>query len=140
MIGITTEILDVAEVRKAVAEDAYGAVLVFEGVARDHSDGKSVLSLAYEAYTEMAVPEMERIAAEIAKKWPKTSLAMMHRVGEVPIGAAAVVIAVGAAHREECYEANRYAIEQLKSRVPIWKKEIYIDGSEWKANATAPGG
>lgn len=134
MIAIVDGPIDVAAVRRAVDDPAFGAVLVFEGVGRDDFEGRRVLRLSYEAFAEMAVPVMERIAAEVRERWP-ARVAMVHRTGEVAIGEASVVIAVGAPHRAECYEASRYAIDALKARVPVWKKEIYEDGSAWKANS-----
>lgn len=128
--------IDVAAVRARVSDPAFGAVLVFEGVARDSFDGRQVVRLEYEAYAELALPVMQAIAHEAAARWP-CRVAMAHRVGLVPVTEASVVIAVGAPHRAECYEASRYAIEALKQRVPVWKKEIYADGSAWKANAPA---
>jgi len=136
MFAITPEPIDVAAVRSAVVDPGFGAILVFEGIARDDFEGRRVLQLAYEGYAEMAVPVMEAIAAEMMARWP-CRVAMVHRVGEVPITEPSVVIAVGAPHRAECYEASRYAINGLKARVPVWKKEIYEDGSAWKANAPA---
>lgn len=136
MFGITPSPIDVAAVRAAVEDPGFGAVLVFEGVARDDFGGRRVKRLAYEGYAEMAVPVMRAIAEEAQARWP-CRVAMVHRVGEVPITEASVVIAVGAPHRAECYEASRYAIDELKKRVPVWKKEIYEDGSAWKANAPA---
>jgi molybdopterin synthase catalytic subunit len=126
--------LDSEEVRHAVADLAFGAVVVFVGVTRDHFEGRRVTHLSYDAYPEMAVPVMEQIGTEIRDRWG-CGVAMVHRVGEVPVGEASVVIAVSAPHRAECYEASRYAIDELKKRVPIWKKENYEDGSAWKANS-----
>jgi molybdopterin synthase catalytic subunit len=134
MIGIVDGPIDVAAVQAAVASPAAGAVLLFLGVGREDFDGRRVVGLAYEAYAGMATAEMERIAAEIAARWPGARVAMVHRTGPVAIGEASVVIAVSTPHRAEGYEASRYAIEALKARVPIWKKEIYADGSAWKAN------
>jgi molybdopterin synthase catalytic subunit len=91
--------------------------------------------LEYEAYPAMAVPVLEQIAAEIAKVVPEVRVAIVHRTGVVAIGEPSVVIAVSAPHRAQCYEASRMAIEALKARLPVWKKEIYEDGSAWKANA-----
>ena len=136
MFAITPEPIDVAAVRAAVSSPGFGALLVFEGVARDDFDGRRVLRLAYEGYAEMAIPVMRAIADEAQARWP-CRVAMVHRVGVVPITEPSVVIAVGAPHRGECYEASRYAIDELKKRVPVWKKEIYEDGSAWKANAPA---
>jgi molybdopterin synthase catalytic subunit len=137
MIAIVDGPIDVAAVTAAAGDPGNGAVLVFLGVGRNSFDGRGVTELRYEAYAEMAVPVMQQIAAEIAEKWPGARVAMVHRTGVVAIGEASVVIAVGTPHRGECYEASRYAIEQLKARVPVWKKEIYADGSAWKANAPA---
>src|SRR5690606_28165315 len=99
-------------------------------------DQRRVIRLAYEAWPEMAIPVMAQIADELRARWP-CRVAMVHRVGEVPITEASVVIAVATPHRAECYEASRYAIDALKERVPVWKKEIYEDGSAWKANSPA---
>lgn len=131
--------IDVASVRRAVEDPSLGAVLVFEGVARDTFEGRRVVGLAYEAYVPAAEAELARIGAEIVARWPGSRCAMVHRTGDVAIGEASVVIAVGTPHRAACYEASRYAIEQLKERVPIWKKEMYEDGSAWKANAPTGG-
>ena len=128
MFALTPDPIDVSAVRDAIADPRFGAILVFEGVARDSFDGRPVVELAYEAYEAMAVPELERIGAEIATRWPGARTAIVHRT---------VVIAVGTPHRAACYEASRYALEALKARVPIWKKEVYSDGSAWKANAPA---
>ncbi len=134
MIALVEGPIDVATVRAAVDDPAFGAVLVFEGVAREDFDARRVVRLAYEAWPEMAIPVMEAIAAEVCTRWP-AKVAMVHRTGEVPITEASVVIAVATPHRAECYEASRFAIDALKARVPVWKKEIYEDGSAWKANA-----
>ncbi len=135
LLAIVPGAIDVAAVRAAVSDPGFGAILVFEGVARDHFDGRSVTGLSYEAYAEMAVPVLTAIYEEVQQQWPGAKLAVVHRTGGVALGEASVVIAVGTAHRVECYEASRYAIEQLKERVPVWKKEHYVDGSAWKANA-----
>lgn len=129
--------IDTAAVSAAVRDPRHGSVIVFEGVTRDHFDDRAVTRLEYEAYTPMAIAEMRRIGDEIAERWPGAKTAMVHRVGVVPLGEASIVIAVGTGHRAEGYEASRFAIDTLKERVPIWKKEIYDDGSAWKANAPA---
>ncbi len=132
--------IDLAAVRAAVADPGCGAVLIFEGTARNAFEGRRVVHLSYEAWAEAALAEMEAIAAEIRAEWPGSRVAMVHRVGLVPIGEASVVIAVSTPHRAACYEASRAAIERLKARVPIWKKESYEDGSAWKANTPTAGG
>ncbi|MCB9676761.1 MAG: molybdenum cofactor biosynthesis protein MoaE [Alphaproteobacteria bacterium] len=134
MIALVDGRIDVAGVRRAVDDSGFGAVLVFEGVGRDSFEGRAVVALEYEAYPEMAVPEMQRIADEAQARWG-AKVAIVHRTGRVAIGEPSVVIAVGTPHRAACYEASRYAIDELKLRVPVWKKEIYADGSAWKANA-----
>ncbi|HMV67829.1 MAG TPA: molybdenum cofactor biosynthesis protein MoaE [Myxococcota bacterium] len=130
--------IDVGPVIAAVADPGFGATLLFLGVTRDSFEGRGVTRLEYEAWPELALRELTRIEAEIAERWPGARVAVVHRLGVVPIGEVSVAIATGAAHRDACYAANRYAIEQLKARVPIWKKEIYVDGSTWKANAPGP--
>ena len=134
MIALSDTPIDAQVVTDSVRSPRFGAVITFEGLTRDHHEGRSVTGLWYEAYAPMAVAEMYRIAAEISVRWPGTAVAMVHRTGAVPIGEASVVIAVGAEHRGEAYEASRYAIDELKLRVPVWKRESYADGTAWIAN------
>jgi molybdopterin synthase catalytic subunit len=108
-----------------------GAIVTFTGVVRDVSRGHRIERLEYEAYEPMAVEEMEAIRSEVRGRWPEVRLAIAHRVGRLEKGEAAVVIAASAPHRRECFEACRFAIEALKSRVPIWKKEFAEDGASW---------
>lgn len=133
MLGLTPDPIDVEAVRDAVSDPGFGAVLVFEGTARNHFEGRPVLGLSYEAYPELAVPVLEAIAAEIDERW-SARVAIVHRTGDVPLTEPTVVIAVGTPHRAACYEASRYALEALKARLPVWKKEVYDDGHRWKAN------
>jgi molybdopterin synthase catalytic subunit len=134
MVAIVDHPIDVATVAASVRSRAYGAVLVFEGVGRDEHEGRPVLHLAYEAWEGPALAELERIAGECAGRWPGSRTAIVHRTGEVAIGEPSVVVATGAPHRDAAYAANRYAIDELKRRVPIWKKEVYADGSAWIGN------
>ncbi len=134
MIALTPDPIDATALEAEVAQGHHGAVLVFHGITRNHFDDRPVLRLEYEAYAPMAVPQMQAIADEAAERWPGVRVAMVHRLGVVPLGEASIVIAVGAPHRAEAYEASRFAIDTLKERVPIWKKEIYHDGSSWRAN------
>jgi molybdopterin synthase catalytic subunit len=115
----------------AVRTDADGAVIVFRGVARRYSRGRDVVHLEYEAYPEMAEKVMAQIGEEMKARWPITGVAIVHRTGVLEIGQASVAIAVSAPHRGEAFEATRYAIDRLKQIVPIWKKEIWSDGSQW---------
>ena len=138
MFQVTPDQIDVPALISSVQSDAHGALIVFTGMVRNHHDGREVLRLEYEAYDEMAVAEMKSIASEIQSKWPSTSIGIIHRLGVVPIGEVAVAVVTSAPHRDGCYAANRYAIDQLKQRAPIWKKEVYSDGSCWKTNASTP--
>ncbi len=123
--------LDEAEVRARVAGPDAGGLGSFIGAVRDHARGHSIEHLEYEAYAEMAEREMEKIADEAAATWPGTRVAIAHRVGRLEIGDAAVVVAAASAHRAEAFEACRFAIDTLKQRVPIWKREVATDGAYW---------
>jgi len=135
---ITEEPLSVEEIAAAVNDPNHGAALAFVGTTREWTRGKRTVRLEYEAYEPMAVGMMRKIGEEIGTRWPGARCAIGHRIGVVEIAEASVVIAVSAPHREACYEASRYAIERLKQVVPIWKKEIWEDGSEWKGAQTGP--
>lgn len=124
--------IDAGALEAEVGASRHGAVVVFLGVVRETSPtGKPVRYLEYEAYAGMAEREMESIADELERRWPGCSVAMEHRVGRLAIGEASVAIAVGTPHRGEAFEACRHAIDRLKATVPIWKKEVFADGSEW---------
>lgn len=125
--------IDVAALEAVVAGSRHGALVTFVGRARDRADdGRPVLELEYEAYPEMAAAVLEQIVAEAEARWAQSAVAVVHRVGLVPIGEAAVAIVSASPHRSEAYEANRFVIEAIKERLPIWKRERYADGSEWK--------
>jgi molybdopterin synthase catalytic subunit len=112
------------------AED--GAALLFWGVVRNENDGRPVAHLEYSAYAQMAEREMMRIADEARERFGTGAIHVVHRVGRLEIGEASVAIAVASPHRGEAYEASRYVIEELKRRVPVWKREGYLDGeTEW---------
>jgi molybdopterin synthase catalytic subunit len=108
-----------------------GAITSFLGLVRDHHVGRGVTRLEYSAYAPMAEAECARIVSEAEVRWP-VRVALEHRIGALEIGDAAVVIAAAAAHRDEAFAACRFVIEEVKRRVPIWKKEFYADGTiEW---------
>ena len=136
MIAITHDAIDPRPVEAAVAWSGAGAVLTFIGVTRDNFEGQEVLGLEYEAYPEMALAKMAEIQSEIIERWPGARAAMVHRLGSVSVGEISVVIAVSSPHRDAAYQASRYAIDELKQRVPVWKREIYAAGARWKANQT----
>jgi molybdopterin synthase catalytic subunit len=131
-VGLTAEPIDVEALEQIVAT-THGAVVTFVGRARRVADdGREVIGLEYEAYPEMAEATLREIATEVAELWPDGAVAVVHRVGAVPIGEAAVAIITAAPHRGDAYEANRYVIEAIKARLPIWKLERFPDGSQWK--------
>jgi molybdopterin synthase catalytic subunit len=117
-VRLVREPIDVASL--AATTPADGALCLFLGVVRNESQGKAVLRLEYEAYEEMAVP-----------LHPVTGMRLVHRLGRLEIGEASVAVAVSSPHRREAFAACRFAIDTLKARVPIWKKEFYADGSAW---------
>jgi molybdopterin synthase catalytic subunit len=132
VVRIQHEAIDIDATFRSVASPSAGAVDVFIGTTRDHAEGRTVQSLAYEAHEPMALQETERIVEIARQRWPVERVAVVHRLGRVPVGEVSVVIAVSAAHRAEAFEACRFIIDTLKQTVPIWKKEEFADGSaEW---------
>lgn len=130
-IHVTGEPLSVDEVLDAVRDDGFGGLVVFLGTVRDRSRGKRVTHLEYEAYAEMAEAKMREIADRLERAHAPAKVAMHHRVGDLRIGETAVVVAAGAPHRDAAFAAARAAIDELKSIVPIWKKEFTEDGAVW---------
>ncbi len=114
-----------------------GAVATFVGVVRDVNEGRRVLRLEYEAHEVLAVRTFERIAAEVAERWPSVRLALHHRIGTLRVGEASVVIAAASPHRGDACSACRYAIERVKQVAPIWKHEYFEGGDVWVEGATA---
>ena len=109
-----------------------GASIVFLGIVRGDSDGKKVIYLEYEAYEEMAEQMINQLVTSAFEKWPLEDIKVLHRLGRVWLGQIAVAIEAKSVHRDEAYQASRYLIEEIKHKVPIWKKEYFADGtSEW---------
>jgi len=134
-IQITEEPISLDHLMALVSLPEAGAVSTFSGTTRNNFEGKKVLKLQYEAYKPMAEKEMMKICQDIRSKWEVLKIAMVHRIGDVPIGEASVIIAISSAHRRESLESVSYAIDAIKSTVPIWKKEFYEnDSSQWKEN------
>ena len=129
LFSITEQKIDTSSLQKEFTDDSCGAVVVFEGLVRNHHEGKEVTALAYEHHPIMATPEGEKIVLEAKEKFPITHAVAVHRVGDVPIGEAAVVTLVSSSHRAEAFAACQYLIDEIKHRVPIWKYETYSDGS-----------
>lgn len=111
-----------------------GATIWFEGVVRNHNEGKKVSGIFYEAHASMAEKELENILKEVKKKWTVTQVSVYHRVGELKAGDVSLLVRVDAPHRKECFAAGEYVIDEIKKRVPIWKKEKYEkreEGEKW---------
>jgi len=119
---LTEDILE----RVRAASD--GAVVLFLGVVRDQNEGRDVEGIEYEAYQEMAVSALTAIAREAGESADTDRIAVAHRTGELKVGEVSLAIAVGSPHREEAYQASRYIIEEIKKRVPVWKKERFTNG------------
>jgi molybdopterin synthase catalytic subunit len=130
MFRITASPIDPADVRSHALDPAAGGFCAFEGWVRNHHQGRAVLGLEYEAYVPLAEKEGARILAEAMQRFGILHAACVHRTGRLEIGALAVVVCVSSAHRDAAFEACRFIIDEVKSRVPIWKKEFFADGGE----------
>lgn len=127
---ITQAPLEAERLSRLVAHPQAGAIATFAGVVRNHSRGRRVLYLEYDAYRPMAEKELRRIAEEAAGRW-ECRVAVQHRIGRLEVGEASVVVAVSCAHRAAAFEACRFVIDTLKETVPIWKKEVWEGGEVW---------
>jgi molybdopterin synthase catalytic subunit len=131
-VALVARPIDVAALMSEIADDSCGAVTVFVGCVRNVNDGKAVTGIEYSAYRSMAEREMGAIAREAAERFGVTRLVIEHRLGALALGEASVAVVAAHAHRAPALDAMRFAIEQLKRRVPIWKLELYTDGTrEW---------
>jgi len=131
MIVRIVENIDINEVYQYLQSPETGAVNLFIGTVRNHTRGKEVVKLVFEAYEKMALNEMKKLAVETKRQWPIDKLLMQHITGEKKPGEAVVAIGVTSAHRDASFEACRFLIDELKRTVPIWKKEFYKDNSVW---------
>jgi len=129
VVRLVHEPIDLAALQEAT--DADGAVCLFVGVVRNENRGRPVERLEYEAYEDMALPLMVEIAEETRRRYPVSRVRLVHRLGRLEIGDPSVAVAVTSPHRGEAFAACRFAIDTLKARVPIWKKEHYADGTAW---------
>jgi molybdopterin synthase catalytic subunit len=140
LFEITTEEISADEVIGRLADPAIGAVVTFVGVVRGTTDGREVQHLEYEAYPQMAEETLRQVGEEIRAQWKTIrEVSIVHRVGRLEVGETAVVIAVSAAHRKETFDAVHYAIDRVKEIVPIWKKEMWTDGAEWRSEGQGDG-
>ena len=135
-VAIQPERIDPAALLAEVANPEAGAVVLFLGTARNHSEGKlGITHLEYEAYSEAVVAKIEELVAQAGSKWQLMATVVEHRVGDVAVGQPSVAVAVAAVHRDAAFEAGRFLIDELKSKAPIWKKEHWPGGGEWVAGA-----
>jgi len=130
--GFSTAPLDVPALSRGLADRSCGGFVSFEGWVRDHNEGLAVTRLEYEAFEALGVKEGERIVAEACERFGITRIACVHRLGVLGIGDVAVWVGAAAAHRDEAFRACRFVIDEVKHRVPVWKKEHYVNGdSGW---------
>jgi molybdopterin synthase catalytic subunit len=136
-IAVTAEPLPVEEATSWATSASAGAVVVFLGVVRDNSEGRAgVHGITYEAYEEEAVARLEAVATEARRRWPVVErLALLHRIGDLELSEASVAVVASSPHRPEAFEAARFCIDTLKETVPIWKREHWVDGSDWAGSA-----
>jgi molybdopterin synthase catalytic subunit len=134
MMRLTREVIRPDELRASLTDPGAGACASFEGWIRNRNEGQAVLRLEYESYEPLAVKEGERVLEEAVQKYPILKAECVHRVGMLEIGECAVWVGVSSPHRDEAFEACRYIIDQVKVRLPIWKKEHYADGNSGWVN------
>lgn len=139
--AVVHEPIDPSAVLGMVGGSADGAVILFLGTVRDHAEGRAVSGMRYDAYEEMATEVLAGIAEEARRRLGTGRVAVVHRVGELALGDVSVAIAVSSPHRAEAYEASRYVIEEIKKRLPVWKKERYLGGdTAWVSGTVPPSG
>ncbi|CAB4896671.1 unannotated protein [freshwater metagenome] len=136
-LEITDTTLDVGAVYDWSVTDSCGAVVLFSGTVRDHSEGRTgVHTLSYEAFEEEVIPKCREIVSEMKNQWSDLGrIALIHRVGDLKLGESSVLVVVSAPHRPEAFEAARFGIDALKATVPIWKREAWATGSDWALGA-----
>jgi molybdopterin synthase catalytic subunit len=136
MFRVTNDPIDLQELVDYVGDPEAGAIATFIGTTRNNNEGRRVIALDYDGYAEMAEKELARIGEDAKTKWPICRMAIVHRLGPVQITEASVIIAVSAGHRDAAFAACRFAIEEIKKTVPIWKKEVYEGGEVWIGTQT----
>ena len=127
-VALSHEPQDLQSILSGLASQEDGALLLFLGVVRNHNEGRVVKGLDYEAYAAMGEEVLEEIAREAQESSGSDRILIHHRVGSLKVGEVSTVIAVATPHRQEAYQASRYIIEEIKKRLPVWKKEIYLEG------------
>jgi molybdopterin synthase catalytic subunit len=139
MIELTSDPIDLAAAEAHLHRDDVGGIVTFAGTVRNHNKGREVLYLEYEAYLEMAGAQLARIGEEMRQRWPLMRLALIHRVGRLEIGDAAVYVGAASAHRADAFAAARYGIDAIKDDVPIWKREVFVGGEVWVDDCCSSG-
>jgi MoaE-MoaD fusion protein len=139
-VALTRERIDAGKIVHEAKSAEDGAVVVFDGIVRNHSRGRATLYLDYEAYDEMALGQMRQLACKARERFAVRQVTMVHRLGRLEIGETSVLIVVASAHRSAAFEACRWLIDTLKQTVPIWKKETFIDGAVWAPGEPFPEG
>ena len=130
--NVTSSAIDLAVFRREMKDVSCGAYVQFDGWVRDHNEGQRVLQLEYEVYEPLAVKEGDKIISEAVQRFGVSKASAIHRSGLMELSDVAVVVGVSSPHRDEAFEACRYIIDQVKVRLPIWKKEYYANGeAEW---------
>ena len=139
LVRVQREAIDLREAEQHLRTEEAGAVDIFLGTTRRWTDGRETQQLEYDCYRSMALTEMRRLADDAAERWPIARACLIHREGDVPLSEVSVLVGVATAHRAEAFEACRYLIDELKQRVPIWKRERFADGStEWVEGSLPP--
>ncbi len=128
---LTREAIDIQKIIESVQKPEDGAVVVFDGVVRNHAKGKAVRFLEYDAYESMAIKKLEEVGTRAKSKYEIRDIAIVHRLGHMEVGECSVAIVVASAHRGPAFDSCRFAIDTIKEIVPIWKKEFYEDGEVW---------
>ena len=131
MAYLTDDPIDPQALVNRVMRQSDGAYVLFEGVVRNHHDGKAVESIFYDAYRPMAEKEIDKVVREVEARFPDVALAVVHRLGQLVVGDSSIAIVAASAHRAEAFEACRMTIDRIKETVPIWKKERGPGGEEW---------
>jgi len=132
MVELTDSPIDPASITRKMTSPTSGAVVLFLGTTRQFTDAKETVALTYTAYAPMAHSEMQKLESHARSRWPIDQCALIHRLGEVPIGEASVAVAVSTPHRRDAFEATSWLMDRLKELVPVWKKEHWASGStDW---------
>jgi molybdopterin synthase catalytic subunit len=139
-VFLTRDLIDAGKLVAAAKQGEDGAVVVFDGIVRNHTHNRQTLHLDYEAYEEMAVKQMDELSREAVTRFSVRHVTLVHRLGRLEVGETSVLIVVASGHRAQAFDACRWLIDTLKKTVPIWKKETFVDGAVWAAGEPFPEG